>query len=105
MTGVNTLFAALLQNEEFKNANFEKLDGGLAGGMATQTETIRKWKEVTGTNLYEGYGLTETSPVLSLQPLNDTFRPGWIGVPVQNTKMRIVDDDGKVLPIGDIGEI
>jgi long-chain acyl-CoA synthetase len=66
MTGVNTLYAGLLQNEEFKNLNFDKLDAALAGGMATQTETIRKWKEVTGKNLYEGYGLTETSPVLTL---------------------------------------
>jgi long-chain acyl-CoA synthetase len=73
--------------------------------MAVQTAVAKKWKEVTNCNLAEGFGMTETSPVVTVNPLDDTLRLGTIGLPLPSTDMRIVNDDGQPIGVGEIGEI
>ncbi len=104
-TGVNTLFNALLNHPDFAGLNFSKLKFGLGGGMAVQKPVAEKWRQVTGSPLVEGYGLTETSPVASVGPLDGSGKLGTIGLPMPSTIMRIIDDNGKVLPVGETGEI
>lgn len=105
MTGVNTLFNALLNNEEFKKVDFSDLKIVVAGGMALQNTVATKWKEVTGCTLSEGYGMTESSPVASVNPIDGTARMGTIGLPIPSTEMRVVDDNGIKLGAGISGEI
>ncbi len=105
MTGVNTLFNGLLNHPDFKNLDFSHLKGAIGGGMAVQDVVARKWLEVTGKPLAEGYGLSETSPVLCCNPLNGKHRLGTIGIPVPSTEVAIFDDDGNPLPQGQPGEI
>ena len=105
MTGVNTLFNGLLNQEAFKALDFSGLKIAVGGGMAVQKATAEKWKSVTGVPLAEGYGLTETSPVASCNPIDGTDRTGTIGVPLPNTEIMIADDAGNPLPIGERGEI
>ncbi len=105
ITGVNTLFNGLLNQEAFKNLDFSGLKIAVGGGMAVQKATAEKWKSVTGVSLAEGYGLTETSPVASCNPIDGTERIGTIGLPLPNTEMMIADDAGNPLPIGERGEI
>ncbi|WP_111669960.1 AMP-binding protein [Algoriphagus litoralis] len=105
MTGVNTLFNGLLNQETFKALDFSGLKIAVGGGMAVQKATAEKWKSVTGVPLAEGYGLTETSPVASCNPIDGTERIGTIGVPLPNTEILIADDAGNALPIGERGEI
>lgn len=105
MTGVNTLFNALLNNEEFKTVDFSELKITVAGGMALQNTVATKWKEVTGCILSEGYGMTESSPVASVNPIDGTARMGTIGLPVPSTDMRVVDESGIKLGAGESGEI
>lgn len=104
-TGVNTLFNGLLNQESFRSLDFSHLKIAVGGGMAVQKATAERWKEVTGTPLAEGYGLTETSPVASCNPIDGTERNGTIGIPLPNTEMTVIDDAGKVLAIGERGEI
>ena len=104
-TGVNTLFNALLNNDEFHKLDFSSFKVVVAGGMALQEAVARKWREVTGVTIAEGYGLTESSPVASVNPIDGRARIGTIGVPVSSTYMRIVNDDGQVLGIDEPGEI
>ncbi len=104
MTGVNTLFNALVNNEDFQKVDF-KLKVTAGGGMAVQKTVAEKWQKVTGCVLSEGYGMTESSPVASFNPLDGTGRIGTIGVPVPSTDMRIVDDNRQPLPPGEVGEI
>ncbi|EAZ82614.1 AMP-binding protein [Algoriphagus machipongonensis] len=104
-TGVNTLFNGLLNQESFKNLDFSHLKIAVGGGMAVQKSTAEKWKKVTGTPLAEGYGLTETSPVASCNPIDGTERNGTIGIPLPNTEMCVMDDEGNMLDIGERGEI
>ncbi|WP_296700289.1 AMP-binding protein [Algoriphagus sp.] len=104
-TGVNTLFNGLLNQEAFRNLDFSHLKIAVGGGMAVQKATAERWKKVTGTPLAEGYGLTETSPVASCNPIDGTERNGTIGIPLPNTEMTVMDDEGKVLAIGERGEI
>ena len=105
MTGVNTLFNGLLNQPDFKNIDLSSLKGAIGGGMAVQDFVANKWKEVTGSELLQGYGLSETSPVLSCNPLDGTHEMGSIGLPVSSTEMAIFDDNGNQLPQGEVGEI
>jgi len=105
MTGVNTLFNGLLNTPAFKDLNFSHLKGAIGGGMAVQDAVALRWKEVTGQPLLEGYGLSETSPVLCCNPLQGTFKPGTIGVPMPSTEVAIFDDNGNQVAQGETGEI
>ncbi len=105
MTGVNTLFNGLLNQEDFKTVDFSHLKGAVGGGMAVQDFVAKKWEEVTKAPLVEGYGLSETSPVLCCNPLDGTHRLGTIGLPVPSTDVAIFDDDGNQLAQGEVGEI
>ena len=105
MTGVNTLFNGLLNSPTFKDLDFSHLKGAIGGGMAVQDAVARRWKEVTGKPLVEGYGLSETSPVLCCNPLDGSHRSGTIGPPMPSTEVAIFDDNGNQLPQGETGEI
>lgn len=105
VTGVNTLFNALNHNDEFKECDFSSLKVCVGGGMAVQRPVADKWKEITGCYLSEGYGLTETSPLISVNPLDGSGKPGSIGLPVASTEIRIMKEDGTLGEIGDQGEI
>jgi len=105
MSGVNTLFNALLNQEEFAKLDFSSLKFAIGGGMAVQKAVSIKWKEVTGSTLVEGYGLTETSPVATANPFNEQCQVGTIGMPISSTDLRIVAEDGTVQAAGGIGEI
>lgn len=104
-TGVNTLFNGLLNQEGFRALDFSSLKVSVGGGMAVQKATAEKWKALTGVPLAEGYGLTETSPVATCNPIDGTERLGTIGIPLPNTEVIICDDEGNELPIGERGEI
>lgn len=105
MSGVNTLFNALNHNEAFQKLDFSHLKVSVAGGMALQKPVALKWKEITKTAVIEGYGLTETSPVVCVNPIDGTDRVGTIGLPVPSTFIQMIDDDGKVMGIGESGEL
>ncbi|EPR70805.1 long-chain-fatty-acid--CoA ligase [Cyclobacterium qasimii] len=104
-TGVNTLFNGLLNQEAFRSLDFSSLKISVAGGMALQSSVAKRWKEVTGVPISEGYGLTETSPVVSCNPIDGTERLGTIGIPLPNTDVKIVDDAGNDLALGERGEL
>jgi long-chain acyl-CoA synthetase len=105
ITGVNTLFNALLNTPGFSEVDFSHLKWSGGGGMAVQGPVANHWKEVTGCVLTQGYGLTETSPVASsTSPLEPKFT-GSIGLPLPNTDLAIMDDAGNELPLGEVGEI
>ena len=105
MTGINTLFNALLNNEEFQELDFSKLNVTVGGGMAVQRAVAEKWQKVTGCPLSEGYGMTESSPVVSVNPIDGSGKLGTIGLPLPSTDVRIVDDNGVALAQGEKGEI
>lgn len=105
VTGVNTLFNGLLNNDKFKECDFSYLHGAIGGAMAVQDAVANKWHEVTGTDIVEGYGLSETSPVLCCNPLDGKHKRGTIGLPMPSTEVGIFDDDGNQLPQGQTGEI
>ena len=105
ITGVNTLFNALLHHETFKDIDFSKLKLALSGGMALQKSVSMKWHEATKSKILEAYGLTETSPAATMNPLYLTEYNGSIGLPVPSTDISIRDDDGIELPLGDEGEL
>ena len=105
ITGVNTLFNALLHNPDFAKLDFSSLKLALGGGMAVQQAVAEKWKQTTGVPLLEGYGLTETSPSATSNPLNQTEFSGTVGVPLPSTDIVIRDDDGKDVALGQPGEI
>ncbi len=105
LTGVNTLFNGLLNNPKFKEVDFSFLHGAVAGAMAVQDAVANKWLEVTGTDIVEGYGLSETSPVLCCNPLDGKHKRGTIGLPMPSTEVAIFDDDGNHVPQGQSGEI
>jgi long-chain acyl-CoA synthetase len=104
LTGVNTLFHALLNESWFAEYPPRKLKAAISGGMALHESVAKRWQEVTGTPVAEGYGLTETSPVLTVNPL-DSLKPGSIGLPVGNTEVRCLDDDGQPVAAGTAGEL
>jgi long-chain acyl-CoA synthetase len=105
ITGVNTLYNSLLNNPEFANLDFSSLRITSAGGMALQTTVAEKWTKVTGIVPAEGYGLSETSPVLSSNTIDGTARIGTIGIPWPSTELKIVKDDGNDAAPGESGEI
>jgi len=104
-TGVNTLFNALVNNPNFARLSFRSLRLVLGGGMAVQEAVALRWKEVTGVPLIEAYGLTETSPAATINPLNLTAYNGSIGLPIPSTSIVLRDDAGKDVPPGSPGEI
>ncbi|MGE8413389.1 MAG: AMP-binding protein [Pseudomonas sp.] len=110
IVGVNTLFNGLLENEEFRGRDFSDLKLSIAGGMATHTAVARRWKEVTGVPIVEGYGLTECSPVVSISPIDisrmrESDFSGTIGVPLPSTWVRFMREDGQLAQIGEEGEL
>ncbi len=102
--GLNTLFVALCNSEDFRKLDFSALKITLSGGMALQLATAERWKQVTGCSICEGYGLTETSPVASVNPI-EHIQLGSIGIPVPSTQFKVINDDGQDLPQGEIGEL
>ncbi|MGH8697107.1 MAG: long-chain-fatty-acid--CoA ligase [Burkholderiales bacterium] len=105
ITGVNTLFNALLNNPDFAKLDFSHLEVAIGGGMAVQKAVADRWKQVTGKVLLEGYGLTETSPVVCTNPLDLTEYSGAIGLPMPSTEIDIRDDQGRSVGIGEVGEL
>jgi long-chain acyl-CoA synthetase len=105
ITGVNTLFNGLLNQDDFHSVDFSHLKAAVGGGMAVQKVVAEKWQEVTGCELAEGYGLTETSPVLTCNPIDGTARIGTIGTPLPNTEVSVRDEEGNEVPLGEPGEL
>jgi len=105
ITGVNTLFNAFLHNPEFNKLDFSKVKLCVGGGMAVQKAVADRWKQVTGRTLLEGYGLTETSPCATMNPLNLEAYSGSIGLPMPSTEVVLRDDAGKEVALGQPGEI
>ena len=105
ITGVNTLFNALVNNPDFAKLDFSALKVTLGGGMAVQQAVAEKWKRVTGVPLIEAYGLTETSPAVTINPLDLAAFNHSIGLPISSTEISIRDDDGNELPVGQRGEL
>ncbi|ESY04254.1 long-chain fatty acid--CoA ligase [Mesorhizobium sp. LNJC399B00] len=103
--GLNTLFNALLNNEDFRKLDFKPLIMTLGGGMAVQKGVAERWKALTGNSITEGYGLSETSPVATANKFSDSNFTGTIGLPLPSTEIVIRDDDGNNLPLGEVGEI
>ena len=105
VTGVNTLFNALLNHPDFAKLDFSTMNVTLGGGMAVQGPVADRWIKVTGTPLLQAYGLTETSPAATINPLNMTKFNGSIGLPISSTEVSIRDDSGKEVTLGQVGEI
>jgi long-chain acyl-CoA synthetase len=105
ITGVNTLFNALLNEEWFVAFPPRHLKAAIAGGTALHHAVAERWEQVTGTRIVEGYGLTESSPVVTFNPLGGARRIGSIGIPVPGTDVRLVDDAGRPVPVGEPGEL
>jgi len=104
LTGVNTLYNALVHNEDFKKVDLSALEYSSAGGTALQQAVAEKWIEVTKTEIGEGYGMTEASPVITSSP-KGLARIGYVGIPIPSTDIRIVDDSGNPVHTGQRGEI
>jgi long-chain acyl-CoA synthetase len=105
ISGVNTLFNALLNHPDFAKLDFSRLKLAVGGGMAVQKAVAERWKQVTGTTLIEGYGLTETAPAATANPLDLAEYSGSIGVPMPSTDIELRDDNDKPVPLGEAGEI
>jgi len=105
LTGVNTLFNALMNERWFADSPPKHLTASAAGGMALHESVSTRWREMTGTPIVEGYGLTESSPVITFNPLGSTIKDGTIGIPVPSTDVRLVGDDGTDVGVGEPGEL
>lgn len=105
LTGVNTLFNALLNNEDFRELDFSTLRLSVGGGMSVQRSVAEKWEKLTGRHLLEGYGLTECAPLVSGNPYDLQHYSGSIGLPVPSTDVRLVDDEGNEVAHGEAGEL
>jgi long-chain acyl-CoA synthetase len=103
--GVNTLFNMLLNTPGFAELDFSHLKAALGGGMAVQRAVAERWQEVTGSRLIEAYGLTETSPAACINPMDIEDFNGCIGLPISSTEGGIMDDQGQLLPQGEVGEL
>lgn len=104
ITAVNTLFNLLLTSSKFRKIDFSPLKFSVGGGMAVLSSTAKRWKKITGTEITQGYGLTETSPIVSINPINTKFN-GSIGLPVPSTDISIRDDTGNQLGYEEPGEL
>ena len=102
--GLNTLFVGLLKQERFRALDFSNLFLTVSGGMALTRSTAEEWESLTGCSICEGYGLTETSPVVSVNP-PEGIQLGTIGTPLADTEVKILDEDGSELPVGGVGEL
>jgi long-chain acyl-CoA synthetase len=105
VSGVNTLYSALLKERWFQDAPPTGLSASVAGGMALHQSVAIEWEKVTKSPLVEGFGLTESSPVLTFNPLGGTAKPGSIGIPMPSTDIQIVDENGKEVNVGESGEL
>ncbi len=105
MSGVNTLFNGLMNHPDFNTIDFSKVKISVAGAMALQRTVSERWEKLTRSKLVEGYGLTETSPVACCNPIDGTDRVGTIGLPVPETWIKFVDDDGNEVANNEPGEI
>lgn len=105
MTGVNTLFIGLLNEEWFRQNPPKDLKIAVGGGAAIQDAVAERWKQVTGFRIYQGYGLTETSPSVSSSPIDGPEKLGSIGIPFPSTHIRIIDEEGNAVPVGEQGEL
>ncbi|NTE80286.1 long-chain fatty acid--CoA ligase [Agrobacterium tumefaciens] len=103
--GINTLFNALMNNEDFRKLDLSSLILVLGGGMAVQRPVAERWLSIVGCPIAEGYGLSETSPVATVNRLDSTEFSGTIGLPISSTEIDIRDEDGNSLPTGEVGEI
>lgn len=104
ITAVNTLFNLLLTSTKFKNSNLQSLKFSVGGGMAVLNSTAKKWKEVTGCEITQGYGLTETSPIVTVNPVGLDFN-GSIGLPMPSTEISIRDENDNEVSVGESGEL
>jgi long-chain acyl-CoA synthetase len=104
MTGVNTLFNALINTPEFAALDFSKLAFAIGGGAAVQSAVALRWREITGSDLVEGYGLTEASPVVCINPVRGP-KLGTVGLPIPSTEVAIRDDAGNDVVVGQAGEV
>lgn len=104
MTGLNTLFVALMNNPDFQKLDFSTLKLTIAGGMAMQKSVADRWEKMTGCRIAEGFGMTETSPVVCVNPPN-AIEVGTIGIPVPGTDVKIVDEEENEVPLGESGEL
>jgi long-chain acyl-CoA synthetase len=102
--GLNTLFIGLMNNEDFQKLDFSTLKLTMSGGMALSRAVAERWQAMTGCSVTEGYGMTETSPVACANPPN-AEQLGTIGLPVPNTMVKVIDEDGNDLPLGETGEL
>ncbi len=105
MTGVNTLFNALLNHPKFEEIDFSRLKLALSGGMALQKSVALKWREKTNTRILESYGLTETSPAVCINPMYLEEYNGSIGLPISSTEISLRDDEGNEVKLGEAGEL
>lgn len=105
ITGVNTLFNALLNHPKFYEIDFTPLKFSSGGGMAVQRDVAERWQEITGSVLAEGYGLTETSPVVAINRFDIGEFTGCIGLPLPSTECKVIADDGREVAVNEVGEL
>lgn len=105
LPAVNTLFNGLVHQEAFKKLDFSHLKASIGGGMSVLPSVAKEWHEITGLPIVEGYGLSETSPVVAFNPMTIAEFTGKIGIPASSTDVILIDDDGNEMPIGERGEI
>lgn len=105
VTGVNTLYSALLKERWFQDGPPAHIRASVAGGMALHQSVAEDWEKITKAPLVEGFGLTESAPVLTFNPLDGSAKPGSIGVPVPSTDIQLLDENGKPVAIGESGEL
>ncbi|WP_227429055.1 AMP-binding protein [Psychrobacter sp. I-STPA6b] len=105
LPSVNTLFNGLVHQEAFKHLDFSNLKASIGGGMSVLPSVAKEWHDITGLPIVEGYGLSETSPVVAFNPMTISEFTGKIGIPASSTDVILIDDDGNEMPIGERGEI
>tara|TARA_R110002095_G_scaffold187163_3_gene164417 strand:- start:5202 stop:6932 length:1731 start_codon:yes stop_codon:yes gene_type:complete len=103
-SGLNTLFVALCHQPGFHKLDFSQLKLTISGGMALSKEAAEQWQQLTGCEVLEGYGMTETSPIISVNP-PEAIRLGTIGLPIKATECKLIDDEGATVPLGESGEL